>query len=54
MYLKTFEINVLKYILSTPGLALQACFKKTVVELELLTDIDILLTVEKGIVTSCF
>ena len=40
--------------LSTPGLALQACLKNTVVESELLTDIDILLTVEKGIVTSCF
>ena len=40
--------------LSTPGLALQACLKNTVVELELLTDIDILLTVEKGIVTSYF
>ena len=35
--------------LSTPGLAWQACFKKTEVKLELLTDVDILLMIEKGI-----
>ena len=34
---------------SAPGLAWQACFKKTGVNLELLTDIDMLLIVEKGI-----
>ena len=56
MYLKTLEISVLKYMnliqlifLSVPGLAWQACLKKTKVELELLTDIDMLLMVEKGI-----
>ena len=36
------------HFLSTPGLAWQACLKKTKVELELLTDIDMLLMVEKG------
>ena len=35
--------------LSAPGLAWQACLKKTEVELELLTNIDMLLIVEKGI-----
>ena len=35
--------------LSAPGLAWQACLKKTKVELELLTNIDMLLMVEKGI-----
>ena len=37
------------HFLSAPGLAWQACLKKTGVELELLTDIDMLLMVEKGI-----
>ena len=36
-------------ILSAPGLAQQADFKKTKVKLDLLTDIDILLMVQKGI-----
>ena len=35
--------------LSAPGLAWQAALKKTEVKLELLTDIDMLLMVEKGI-----
>ena len=34
--------------MSASGLAWQACLKKTKVELELLTDIDMLLMVEKG------
>ena len=39
---------------SAPGLAWQACFKKTEVELELLTDIDMLLMVKKGIIGRIF
>ena len=35
--------------MSAPGLAWEACLKKTKVKLELLTDIDMLLMVEKGI-----
>ena len=37
------------HFLSAPGLAWQACLKKTGVGLELLTNIDMLLMVEKGI-----
>ena len=37
------------HFLSPPGLAWQACLKKTEVELEFLNDIDMLLMVEKGI-----
>ena len=37
------------HFLSGPGLAWQACLKKTKVELELLTDIDMLLMIENGI-----
>ena len=37
------------HLLSAPGLAWQACFKITEVKLKLLTDINMLLMVEKGI-----
>ena len=37
------------HFLSLPGLAWQACLKKTNIELELLTDYDMLLMVEEGI-----
>ena len=46
--LKIYELDPAKF-LSAPGLALQAALKKTKVELELLTDINMLLMVEKGI-----
>ena len=46
---KCIEIDKLDpaHFLSAPGLAWQACLKKTKVELELLTDIDMLLWLEK-------
>ena len=51
MFLKTLEICLEKYhpshFLSAPGLAWQACLKKTV-NLELLTDVDMLLLIETG------
>ena len=37
------------YFLSAPGLAWQACLRKTGVKLELLKDVDMLLMIEKGI-----
>ena len=37
------------HILSAPGLVSQACLKKTEVELELLTDIDMVMMFDKGI-----
>ena len=47
MCLSIYELDLV-YFLSAPGLAWQGCLKKTKVELELLTDYDILMT-EKGI-----
>ena len=55
MYLNIFEIclNIYEldpvYFVSAPGLAWQACLKKTKVKLELLTDYDMVLMIEKGI-----
>ena len=37
------------HFLSLPGLAWQACLKKTNIKLELLTDYDVLLMVDEGI-----
>ena len=48
MRLKIYELNPSRF-LTAPGLVWQAAFKKTKVKLDLLTDIDILLMVEKGI-----
>ena len=56
MYLRTLEMVCLKIyehdpskFLLAPGLAWQAALKKTKLKLVLLTYIDMLLTVEKGI-----
>ena len=46
--LKVHELDP-AHFLSLPGLAWQACLKKTNVKLELLTDYDMLLMVEEGI-----
>ena len=48
MCLKVYELNP-AHFLSLPELAWQACLKKTSIELELLTDYDMLLMVEEGI-----
>ena len=48
MCIKVYELNP-AHCLSAPGLAWQACLKKTEVELELITDLDMLLMLEKGI-----
>ena len=48
MCLKIYHLYPGKF-LSTPGVAWQATLKKTEVKLELLTDIDMLLMVEKEI-----
>ena len=48
MCIKIYELDPAKF-LSAPGLAWQATLKKAKVELYLLTDIDVLLMVEKGI-----
>ena len=48
MCIKVYELDP-AHFLSAPGLAWQACLKKTEVKLELLTDADMLLMVEKGI-----
>ena len=48
MHVKVYELDP-THFLSAPGLAWQACLNKREVKLELLTDVDILLMVEKGI-----
>ena len=46
--MKNYELDPAHFI-SIPGLAWRACLKKTDVELELLTDYDMLLMIEEGI-----
>ena len=46
--IEIYELDPAHFV-SAPGLVWQACLKKTRVRLELLTDIDMLLLVEKGI-----
>ena len=48
MCIKVYELDP-SHFLSLPGLAWQACLKKTNVKLGLLTDYDMLLMVEEGI-----
>ena len=48
MCIKVCELDPAHFV-SLPGLAWQACLKKTNIELELLTDYDMLLMVEEGI-----
>ena len=48
MCIEIYELDSAKF-LSSPGLAWQAALKKTKVKLDLLTNIDMLLMVEKGI-----
>ena len=46
--IEIYELDSANF-LSAPGLAWQACLKKTEVKLALLTNVDMLLMVEKGI-----
>ena len=48
MFIKECELDP-AHFLSLPGLAWQACLKKTNIELQLSTDFDMLLMVEEGI-----
>ena len=48
MCIKEYELDP-AHFLSAPGLAWQDCLKKANIELELLTDCDMLLMVEEGI-----
>ena len=48
MCIKVYGLDPV-YFLSAPGLAWQACFKKTGIKLELITDVDMLLMIEKRI-----
>ena len=48
MCLEVYELDP-TYFVFAPGLAYQACLKKTGVELELITNYDMILMIEKGI-----
>ena len=47
MCLEKYQLDP-SHFLSAPGLAWQACLKKTGVNFELLTDVDMLLMIETG------
>ena len=47
MCIKVYELDS-AHFLSAPGFAWKACLKKTEVELELITNVDMLLMIEKG------
>ena len=53
MCIKVYEVDP-AHFLSLSGLAWQACLKKTNIKLELLTDYDMLLMVEEGIIGGIF
>ena len=53
MCLEIYEVDPAKF-LSAPGLPWQAALKKTKVKLDRLTDVDMLLMVEKGITGGMF
>ena len=46
--LELYELDPI-YFVSAPGLAWQACLKKTGIKVELIIDYDMLLMIEKGI-----
>ena len=46
--LEIYELDPI-YFVSAPGLAWKACLKNTKVKLELITDYDMILMIEKGI-----
>ena len=48
MCLKIYELDTARFLWA-PGLASQAALKKTKIKLDLLTDINMLLMVEKGL-----
>ena len=48
MCMKVYELDP-AHFLSAPGLTWQDCLKKTEVKLEMFTDVDMILMVEKGI-----
>ena len=47
--LRNMCLNIYAVFVTAPGLAWQGAFKKTKVKLDLLTEIDMLLIIEKGI-----
>ena len=48
MCLKIYDLDLARFF-TAPGLAWQAALRKTKVKLDLLTDIDMILMIEKGI-----